>query len=576
MFLIDWKELWVSCIFFQAHLSERICVMLILQMSPIPCANIVSFILSRQWAELEALATVLSMAFDPAYQALIRIEQRPVYQNHPIALGRRALSFEDSLNSEYWNYVVPCKFLQHAPSFSSFKHLHRNTNDSLFHFLRYQGGRNGYFSSDWNHAISNAILSETSNVETDPSCPTGNCTFPVFSSLAFCSDCIDIKESLQQSLNCTKKNSTGEERYDHGVTCSYWFPNSASSPFHIVHDSPDDSRPLDDKDREDFTWYYINGRENEPPTYIETPSLIIRFLFISSGGAVQMKLPSGKIIPSFFAAIALVKFAPVTGFASPGSLSTAHICALSVCAREYNIWMTSGSTHSEVVSTSYGKRNTLENPNYRRSLSYSFTFPNDFNSFTFIANTTDSYFDDGLVTYSTLTFEQVTSDSLKDILSFDINDFPNETVSGLSLRLSLTTHMFPIALNASTNIPRTMDRVAAAMSNRLRDISNLTVQGQSGSMEMYIRVSWLWLLLPGFSVILGTFLLVSVMITTRKHKLPIWKTSELALLFHGFDFPLGDTVESDKVSEMEDVALALQVGLGRNSNGVLKLERKSK
>ena len=47
-----------------------------------------------------ALATVLSMAFDPVYQALIRIEQRSTYLDDPLALVKRAKSFEDSISGE--------------------------------------------------------------------------------------------------------------------------------------------------------------------------------------------------------------------------------------------------------------------------------------------------------------------------------------------------------------------------------------------------------------------------------------------------------------------------------------------
>lgn len=77
-----------------------------------------------------------------------------------------------------------------------------------------------------------------------------------------------------------------------------------------------------------------------------------------------------------------------------------------------------------------------------------------------------------------------------------------------------------------------------------------------------------------------TILLISVIIITRRHKLPVWKTSELALLFHGIGFStLTDygrgSAEMLKASEMEDVASALQVRFGWDSEkNILKLERK--
>ena len=63
-------------------------------------------ILNKYWVKLGALATVLSMAFDPMYQALIKIDQRPRYQNHPVASVKRALSFEAASNCEFSKYFI--------------------------------------------------------------------------------------------------------------------------------------------------------------------------------------------------------------------------------------------------------------------------------------------------------------------------------------------------------------------------------------------------------------------------------------------------------------------------------------
>lgn len=38
---------------------------------------------------------MLSLAFDPVYQALIKIEQRPKYHDYPVAVAKRALNFGD-------------------------------------------------------------------------------------------------------------------------------------------------------------------------------------------------------------------------------------------------------------------------------------------------------------------------------------------------------------------------------------------------------------------------------------------------------------------------------------------------
>lgn len=304
--------------------------------------------------------------------------------------------------------------------------------------------------------------------------------------------------------------------------------------------------------------------ENKTPVFVNSPVLTVKTLTLSdSNGLNKIRLFGGEVIPSFYSIKSLIRFAPGTHLASVGSLRTAHICVLSICAKEYKISMISGVLESEVVSTSYSNLTRRDGVS-----SYRFAFPNDKHNFSFFADDTK----DKLAS----TFEGEMSLVLGKVLDDEYHHQPTGWLFPDTNRLDPEASMFSVGFNASADIPKTMDRVATAMTSRLRDISNYTVQGQSGSMMLFVRVSWLWLLLPLFSVVFGTIFLISVMITTRKHKLPIWKASELALLFHGFDFKLDDTVEMmEKVSEMEAVASALQVQLGRGSNGVLKLQRKS-
>ena len=292
----------------------------------------------------------------------------------------------------------------------------------------------------------------------------------------------------------------------------------------------------------------------------------------------EVHLSNGEIIPNSFVAIILIKTAPLTGSASTGFINTAHICSLSICAMEYNVSVVSGVPQTEIASISYSKSTGDDDSVRAGNNSYAFAFPNDINNFTFDSNATATW-DEGpsIVMYN---FEYslwvVLRQVLEGTLKFNSDRFSNHLNSGI---WGISMNIIQNGFNASTNIPKTMDRVARAMTNRLRDMSNLTVQGQSGSMQLYIRVSWWWLLLPTLTVVFGTILLISVMTITRKHKLPIWKTSELALLFHGVDLSTvahgRDSVQMLRASEMEDVASALQVRFGRDSNnGVLKLERK--
>ena len=510
---------------------------------------------------------MLSLAFDPVYQALITIEQRPRYQNDPRVTAKRAQSFEDPSSREYLTFLftINC-FTSMTLSFSNTDISYLSSN-KRFHLVigAYSETR---LSTKWTLDITSAILSNTSILETDPSCPTGNCIFPVFSSLGFCSNCIDITQFLQQNSNC-KQEQLEEYGHDHDLkrmNCTYWLPPSSSGRNYSYYGLAVVNNSFS------LSWDFYDSSPLKSE-FSGAPAFLARDLepdpLGSENDHTPFELPDGKIIPNSLFRIGVIKTSPRTGSRSTGFVHTANICALSICAREYNVSMTSGVLRSEIVSTSYSNLTVQagdpERP-YPRNSSYTFTFPNRTNDFTFIHNITQgSYF----------TFERgmflALGRILKGNVTFDSGGPAGDSENQLII---FATSLLQSGLNASTNIPKTMDRVAAAMTNHLRDLSSLNVHGQSGSIELYVRVSWPWLALPVLSVILGMILLISVMKVTRKHKLNIWKTSELALLFHGLDFSLHDTAEMDKVSEMEEIAMALQVRLGQGPRGGLQLQRK--
>lgn len=403
-----------------------------------------------------------------------------------------------------------------------------------------------YFSTEWTNAIVNAICSDTSKVETNPSCPTGNCTFPIFSSLAFCSNCIDITEYLQQTSNCTLRNlsqlramneAVNEEDPNRDrstqVNCTYWFPLSSSGR-NYTHSSGSGS--FSHTSDMTISWDVTTTLGQERPFYYEgAPSFLVRFLNDSRRwdgmylnrsdfeGMEAFRLPNEEIIPNSFATIAFIKGSPMTGTASTGYIDTANICAFSFCAREYNVSMQSGLLRSEIVSTSYSEMKSVNKSlsdrmplshyttSYPYTSSYTFTFPDTpANNFNFVPKSQGTPYHGGTFWNPV---ERILWEVLYKIFWNDYLFDGNPSVDNLN---AITTNLIPNGLNASADIPKTMDRVAAAMTNHLRDTSNRTIIGQSGSMELYIRVSWQWLFFPITSIFLGTALLVSVIIATRR------------------------------------------------------------
>lgn len=148
--------------------------------------------------------------------------------------------------------------------------------------------------------------------------------------------------------------------------------------------------------------------------------------------------------------------------------------------------MTSGLAQFEVVSTSYSQLTRHDSAGgYVGNSSYTFAFSNNDNNFTIVAN--DTITDFGGASNSGDSFEDEMVDNLRAVLENDLY-FRSDSL-GNSVMLGQRPDLLQTALNASTDIPKTMDRIAEAMTNRLGDISDHTIQGQSGIIELYIRIS---------------------------------------------------------------------------------------
>ena len=133
------------------------------------------------------------------------------------------------------------------------------------------------------------------------------------------------------------------------------------------------------------------------------------------------------------------------------------------------------------------------------------------------------------------------------------------------------------------------EAVSESLTNYMRS-TNYTgfqkVTGKALSQETYVHVRWVWLLLPMSLTLLGAILLLTsiFMSERRKHRLPLLKSSALALLFHGLAGFDGSESEKDKLrppthpreedpKKLEKMAKSLRVRLQTDGEGVMKLRR---
>ncbi|KAM7223042.1 Protein of unknown function (DUF3176) domain containing protein [Rhypophila decipiens] len=120
-----------------------------------------------------------------------------------------------------------------------------------------------------------------------------------------------------------------------------------------------------------------------------------------------------------------------------------------------------------------------------------------------------------------------------------------------------------------------MHDMAVSMTVSLRSIGGEKVQGTAYINQTYVHVQWGFVAVPVLAVVLTTLFLVTVIWKTRTTRTMLWKTSALAMLFHGLDEDARERFEDSrsfaaKLKEARGVKVRLSEEGGRTS---LKLDR---
>lgn len=246
----------------------------------------------------------------------------------------------------------------------------------------------------------------------------------------------------------------------------------------------------------------------------------------------------------------------------PGDVLAADLCALSFCAQKRNISVTLNQLFSTVVQTEYGKT----------------TYPNPKNRDRLIEIDLGEKFTYTLMDSSHPEMEYLTKDNVNGLsakLEGLLSTFAGNVTMTDYESIPSVQHGLITAFNASSNISMTMDNIAIAITNYYRDSSNVTVIGQSGQNELFVHVNWPWITLPIFLVLAATMFLFLAMFETKRLKASIWKTSELALLFHGSEDSYQDLNALDQSSEMMNVAEGIKARMTKTSDGKWVLRREN-
>ncbi|KAL3474559.1 hypothetical protein BJX99DRAFT_176590 [Aspergillus californicus] len=397
--------------------------------------------------------------------------------------------------------------------------------------------------------------------EVSPTCPSGNCTWPAFQSVGMCSQCEDITSSTTFDCDQTEVNTTIHET--HTSYCRFNPPDGEHYTATVeVTVQPNLSTFL---------------RVNYPDKVVWTASQMISAT--SNRTYVRVKNP---LITVAFAELVLADTTiagrdPILDLTKTFEIKTATQCILSLCAREYKVSVSNGELSINTSAPDYGS--TFDNPVSTNSFSLdricwkpgtgpAVDLYNSSSSPDVFTNTSEfafcpidqyrlpDYFNEATDQYNASTnfTEWGPSDFRTTMGPLDTSTVPKSPI---------------IDRIHSVGLEAVMRNIAASFTKAGLQASDTSVRGTVRRSEVYVSVRWFWLIFPAVLMVLGiTFLALTVLVNSRL-ELRLWKSSILAVLFHGLDTETlesaaGNTDTRDRyatVSQMEKIAETTQVRL---------------
>ncbi|KAJ9613390.1 hypothetical protein H2200_003332 [Cladophialophora chaetospira] len=453
----------------------------------------------------------------------------------------------------------------------------------------------------------NAILSAPQNedfsagfygipFQRTPFCPTGNCTWEPFQSIGWCGKCEgntagmktsgcdfsmrDVINNAQEvTRNCTFALPVGEP-----FTATFQATSSGSDPTEIsswvAHLNYTPIWSLSTVKDNASLYSYLDGSheilgQTNPLVAIGHTNLLD--LVIGESPDFHLDTSFGEMVNSF----------------------NASTCILTPCAREYHISIVNGQSTVEITKEDYGVLYAAD-PSQLVALG----MPEDTKQKIFCWRPT-SLQSEGIIYNEIGDSQQLFTNStnatwccaandpftiehtVDQLLGFfdqsvsqvyTVHDDGHVSVTGITESSSGTVH------DLYTLWAGDMSLVMDAFTNSLARSVLLTpnaqfwdglvdfVHGTVWVQRAFVDVRWPWIALQVSLNFLAVVLLGLAMFYTRKHKLPLWKSSMAAITYHGLrDDMIDPLLLYTTVSEMDEAARRTSVWLGHGDGGRIML-----
>lgn len=513
-------------------------------------------------AALGSIITLLTIAFGPFLQQIVEYPSRNTTLSDAFALAPQNFAYT-----------------HHSPS----------PKDENVEFL---------------NALGAGVWSDPKAFDQEPTCSTGHCSWPKFQSVGWCSKCEN--RTLSASLSNCKLDAILQHEKDASEYCILDLGHGAKVS--LI------------KNLNVLTFLVKEiGRADKNSTRIDgnyTSEVIWPLSYGNSGGNLSilditdLSSPPAKIMGINNPLVVIGQAIVETGAGSlEGSLdfdmlsiANANQCVLHPCEKTLSLTKVNGTTTWTDGLPNYGSL-------VARNLSLG-TVP----AFKYASRT-------GYSNYSTMLCWQAEDGDL-DLEYFDeesyavdrrrrafcpLDDYAYNIQKALSGRYNLEfdtylmngdvaifnssdfgenvyTDVFgyeggrfnTVGPQSTRNLSQRVESVAVALTNYGLQTTNDTVRGEAIAEESYVRVRWQWIILPAFLELASLLLLVSTIIHSRRQHVPLWKSSILALIYHGVDELRGqEDLNTERLSGMQVTAKTTDVQLVKSENGVDSLSKRS-
>lgn len=374
-----------------------------------------------------------------------------------------------------------------------------------------------------------------SSAQVDFNCQSGNCTWPEFTSLAICSDCRNLTDTI--TPKCNKPGSYGTH------TCNMSSNGLSVSAFASMYPGPQQTA---------FNQTFLNITADGGQKFDENGEFDATL-----GSLLGVVVPSASDSDSW-------KLPPFSTYG----------CELNLCRKRYASNVTNGVLHETLLDTTQlvfplcaedgiwndEASSTNVCPGYAETEAP--TSVQASNKTAMLQDPNIVWVNIATINQWRLWFGSMLSQSTGSKTS---NSFSYAVDSALP-------NMLWYANNG--DLAKSIDDVASAMSKQLRQGPNATwVHGSAQVPTVMVQVRWLWIILPVVLVISSIVFLVMAIVVSAGPSRLVWKSSILGPVFHRVEGWAADDLDRKTLDQMEDSAKTMNVRLAGDFDGGVSLCR---